>query len=69
MNIADTSIILEFCSSSQTILTLNLAVVRFCFKASFGAATIRGQLDFKGSTYRARDRHACVCTQLQYVCM
>ena len=41
---------------SYTVFPRNLAAARFYFKAPFGAATIRGQLDFEGSVYR--DRHA-----------
>ena len=40
--------------------TVFVALVRFNFKALCHAATIRGQLDFKGSIYR--DQHACTYT-------
>ena len=39
-----------------TVFPRNLAAARFYFKAPFGAATIRGQLDFEGGVYR--DRYA-----------
>ena len=37
-----------------TVFPRNLAVARFYFKAPFGAATIRGRLDFEGGVYRDR---------------
>ena len=40
----------------STVLPRNLATVRFYFKTQFGAATIRGRLDFEGGVYR--DRHS-----------
>ena len=46
-----------------TVFPRNLAAAEFYFKASFGAATIRGRLDFEGGVYR--DRHARARTQLQ----
>ena len=39
-----------------TVFPRNLAAARFYFKAPFGAATIRGRLDFEGGVYR--DRYA-----------
>ena len=39
-----------------TVFPRNLAATGFYFKAPFGAATIRGRLDFEGGVYR--DRHA-----------
>ena len=35
----------------NTVFPRNLAVARFYFKAPFGAATIRGRLDFEGGVY------------------
>ena len=35
-----------------TVFPRNLAAARFYFKAPFGAATIRGRLDFEGGVYR-----------------
>ena len=43
--------------SINTVFPRNLAAARFYFKAQFGAATIRGWLDFEAyfvSTYNAR---------------
>ena len=40
-----------------TVFRQNLTVVRFYFKAPFGAATIRGRLDFKCSIYRDQHSH------------
>ena len=40
----------------NTVFPRNLAAAGFYFKATFGAATIRGWLDFEGGVYR--DRHA-----------
>ena len=45
---------------NNTIFPQNLAVVRFYFKAPFGAATIRGWLDFECGIYR--DQHSCAYT-------
>ena len=39
-----------------TVFPRNLAAARFYFEAPFGAATIRGRLDFEGGVYR--DRYA-----------
>ena len=41
---------------TSTVFPRNLAAARFYFKAPFGAATIRGRLDFEGGVYR--DRYA-----------
>ena len=43
-------------SDAITVFPRNLAAARFYFKAPFGAATIRGRLDFEGGVYR--DRYA-----------
>ena len=43
--------------STDTIFPRNLAMARFYFKATFGAAKIQGQPDFVGGVYR--DQHAC----------
>ena len=43
-------------SIPSTVFPRNLAAARFYFKAPFGAATIRGRLNFKGGVYR--DRYA-----------
>ena len=48
------------CDGRYTVFPRNLAAARFYFKAQFGAATIRGRLDFEGGVYR--DRHACAHT-------
>ena len=41
-------------SDAITVYPRNLAAARFYFKAPFGAATIRGRLDFEGGVYRDR---------------
>ena len=43
---------------TDTIFPRNLAAARIYFKAQFGAATIRGRLDFEGGVYRDRHAHA-----------
>ena len=45
---------------ANTVFPRNLAAARFYFKAQFGAATIRGRLDFEDGIYQ--DRHARVHT-------
>ena len=42
------------CVHITTVFPRNLAAARFYFKVLFGAATIRGQLDFEGGVYRER---------------
>ena len=45
-------------ATEHTVFPRNLAAARFYFKALFGAATIRGRLDFEGGVYRDRYAHA-----------
>ena len=49
---------IEHGHSDFTVFPQNLAAARFYFKALFGAASIRGRLDFEGGVYRDRYAHA-----------
>ena len=51
-----------------TVFPRNLATAGFYFKAPFGAATIRGRLDFEGGVYRDRHAHAYTASINKPIC-